>query len=367
MAPEHAQSVPILQVHATNVTGLGAVTVVQSLLQALRRCTTVGELRVHVPATGELSEIAAHPPDFQVVRMRRYLPNALSRACESLRPGGALEPALPALVLGDLPLRGLARQVVFVHQLNLLDPEISMHASRAFKFRVARRIFRLNARYVQHVVVQTTAMRDGLVESVPMLRDRCVVIPNPVPTLYSQARRCTPEGGPDGRLRLFYPASPYPHKNHRVLARITHDARLAQHVAEIRLTVAAADIPACRPGVVSFLGRVPAETCLREFTHCDALVFPSLAESLGLPLLEAMQLELPIIAADLPYARAVCGDGAIYFEPHSAESLMRAIQTLHARLETGWQPDWQRQLAALPDSWDDVAQSMVALFANTPR
>ena len=55
------------------------------------------------------------------------------------------------------------------------------------------------------------------------------------------------------------------------------------------------------------------------------MIFPSLCETLGLPLQEAMSAGLPVLAADLPYAREVCGDYASYFNPRDVDSIEKAI------------------------------------------
>jgi glycosyltransferase involved in cell wall biosynthesis len=64
-------------------------------------------------------------------------------------------------------------------------------------------------------------------------------------------------------------------------------------------------------------------------TKADVMVFPSLAESFGLPLAEAMAAGCPIVAADLPYAHDVAGAAALYFEPADpADLAQRTIEVL---------------------------------------
>jgi glycosyltransferase involved in cell wall biosynthesis len=56
------------------------------------------------------------------------------------------------------------------------------------------------------------------------------------------------------------------------------------------------------------------------------LLAVSKGEGFGLPLIEAAQKGLPIIARDLPVFREVAGDHALYFEGDSGEALARAVQ-----------------------------------------
>lgn len=50
------------------------------------------------------------------------------------------------------------------------------------------------------------------------------------------------------------------------------------------------------------------------YTNSAALIFASYAEGFGLPLIEAAQYELPIIARDIPIFREVAGSHAFYFD-----------------------------------------------------
>ena len=56
------------------------------------------------------------------------------------------------------------------------------------------------------------------------------------------------------------------------------------------------------------------------------LLIPSLGEGFGLPLIEAAQKDLPILARDLPVFREIAGDHAFYFTGNADEDLSVAIQ-----------------------------------------
>jgi glycosyltransferase involved in cell wall biosynthesis len=66
---------------------------------------------------------------------------------------------------------------------------------------------------------------------------------------------------------------------------------------------------------VKFTGSIPYQEIHKLYQECNAFVFPSLAESFGHPLVEAMASGLPIIASDIPVNREICGDAAVYFNP----------------------------------------------------
>ena len=61
------------------------------------------------------------------------------------------------------------------------------------------------------------------------------------------------------------------------------------------------------------------------FMKSKALIFPSLIESYGLPLIEAKQLGMPILASELDYVRDII-EPDFTFDPNSAKSISRAVK-----------------------------------------
>jgi glycosyltransferase involved in cell wall biosynthesis len=59
-----------------------------------------------------------------------------------------------------------------------------------------------------------------------------------------------------------------------------------------------------------------------------ALLFPSLAEGYGLPLVEAAALGTPVVCSDLPICREVAGPGADFLDPRDPEAWAAAVMRL---------------------------------------
>ena len=64
------------------------------------------------------------------------------------------------------------------------------------------------------------------------------------------------------------------------------------------------------------------------WADAGALVFPSNYEGFGLPLLEAMEWDIPIIAADLPSLREVAASAAYYIDQHSPDAIAIGLQEI---------------------------------------
>jgi glycosyltransferase involved in cell wall biosynthesis len=74
------------------------------------------------------------------------------------------------------------------------------------------------------------------------------------------------------------------------------------------------------------------------YRQAVALVFPSLYEGFGLPVLEAMQLGCPVITSNTSSLPEVGGDAAVYVDPQDVAGLAKAM--MRVLLE----PDWRATL-----------------------
>jgi glycosyltransferase involved in cell wall biosynthesis len=88
-----------------------------------------------------------------------------------------------------------------------------------------------------------------------------------------------------------------------------------------------------------WLAGVSDEMLQKLYTGSSALLAPSEGEGFGLPLIEAAQHGIPIIARSLPVFREVAGDHAYYFDGLAPSDLARAI--------TDWLPLWRTDRAPM--------------------
>lgn len=77
--------------------------------------------------------------------------------------------------------------------------------------------------------------------------------------------------------------------------------------------------------IIINLGTIEQEQVSCLYQQCDALLMPTLLETFGLPYLEAMDYSLPILTSDLSFAREVCGESAIFFDPNNEYDILDKI------------------------------------------
>ena len=66
---------------------------------------------------------------------------------------------------------------------------------------------------------------------------------------------------------------------------------------------------------VRFLGYVSETELISFYRNAIAYINPSLYEGFGIPNVEAMIQECPLVVSDIPAFKEVCGDAALYFDP----------------------------------------------------
>lgn len=114
-----------------------------------------------------------------------------------------------------------------------------------------------------------------------------------------------------------------------------------------------------------FAGRLDDGRVRGLLGSAAALLFPSLYEGFGIPPLEAMVNGCPVIASDIPPVREVCGDAALYFDPHRAEELAAGMRTILAEGETVRQERVRRgSERAASFTWDRSARALVEFCRN---
>jgi glycosyltransferase involved in cell wall biosynthesis len=137
---------------------------------------------------------------------------------------------------------------------------------------------------------------------------------------------------------LLYPARAWPHKNHARLLDAFAQVRRERPELELVLTGGGHEGRAVPPGV-RIAGVVPVEELARLYRTAEAMVFPSLYEGFGAPILEAMASGCAVAASNAGALPEVAGQAAVLFDPTSvkaiAQGVLQAIGERSALAERG--------------------------------
>ncbi len=140
---------------------------------------------------------------------------------------------------------------------------------------------------------------------------------------------------------------------------------LASPIADSRAELVALLSPA-RASRVDWLGRVGDAELDRLYKEATALVFPSLYEGFGLPILEAMARRTPVITSDVSSLPEVAGGAAILVDPRDAAALGAAMQDIRKKA-TAASFSEAGAANAKRFTWKKTAQATLAVYEQVYR
>lgn len=115
---------------------------------------------------------------------------------------------------------------------------------------------------------------------------------------------------------------------------------------------------------VNFVGAV-AETKLPSlYRGAEALIFPSLYEGFGLPVLEAMACGTPVVTASSTALPEVAGDAAMLVDPTSVEQIAAAMLRIVSDTSLRQQLREKGLSRAAQFSWDSTVAEVRQLLVR---
>ena len=116
---------------------------------------------------------------------------------------------------------------------------------------------------------------------------------------------------------------------------------------------------------IQFTGYLSSEEKNALYQNADAMVFPSLYEGFGMPPLEAMLFECPVICSDAASLPEIVGEAAELVDPLDVQAIADGIWHVLSNR------DYRRSLIekgaqqALRFSWDRSAEKMIQIYKET--
>lgn len=170
----------------------------------------------------------------------------------------------------------------------------------------------------------------------------------------------------------FYPANTWPHKNHVRLVRAWALLKKRASVnCSLVLTGKAREehrsflAEVERLGLqreVLHLGYVPRQEMPLLYAATSFLIFPSLFEGFGLPVLEAMASGCPVACSNLTTLPEIAGGAALLFDPYSEEGIAEAAWRLLEEKETRQELRQRGLERAREFSWEKTARETLQVY-----
>lgn len=181
----------------------------------------------------------------------------------------------------------------------------------------------------------------------------------------------------EGQAYFFYAGAIHPRKNiHRLIrafdlfkkktaapCKLLLAGRFAWQTGEVRTAYE----QATHRADIHLLGYVPEEDLPRLTAAATAMTYVSLSEGFGLPMLEAMYCDTPVLAAQATCLPEIAGDAALLVDPLSETALAAGLEKL-------WnEPLFRQKLVKIGRiqrekfSWDTAAEAVYQALRRQVR
>jgi len=252
-------------------------------------------------------------------------------------------------------------QVLYVHQAIPFqtDKYFSFLKPNEFKMAIYQYfigfLIKKSVIKADHVIVQAKWIKEEIVNSLKLSPN---VISAYLPPIVKAYDNITPEVYSTNIF--FYPTSNYIYKNNSAIFQacsIINDLDNIDY--QVNLTLSGKS----RNSKIYYTGRLDSDAMVEFYKKCT-LIFPSYIETVGLPLIEAMQFNSIILVADTKYSREILKDyvNAFYFDhknPKELSNLMLAVIKGQIKKSLYEKTDGINKLNIKSSSWEPIFERLI--------
>ncbi|AMG13755.1 glycosyltransferase [Vibrio vulnificus] len=189
-------------------------------------------------------------------------------------------------------------------------------------------------RHIDEFVVETSDVRRKLGIFLNIDYDKIHVATNTYSSYFSNYEKSPNLGSSNAigkQFRLLTIAYPYPHKNLAVLKEVSDILNSEGILYIFNVTVSDCFYKKVFQGYedsIVNLGHVDNKNCPKLYEQVDAMILPTLVECFSASYPEAMVMNRPILTSDYSFAKSICGEAAIYFDPFNPSDIAEKIRLL---------------------------------------
>lgn len=205
-----------------------------------------------------------------------------------------------------------------------------------FKYFAYRGVVRNTVKRAQKIIVPSNSVRKDLISRFSLQADKVVT------TYEGASARVLKKYPKESVLKkygvkapyILYVGSLYPHKNVEGVARALKTMASPPQLVVIcgrtvfwqRFKNFLEKIKAL--DLVNLVGFVPDSELGPFYNASEAYIFPSLSEGFGLPGLEAMAYDTPVLASNIPVLKEVYDNAALFFDPKDIKDIADKIKDI---------------------------------------
>ncbi len=270
------------------------------------------------------------------------------RSLRRLRALGAdIAYSFPGYIHPDLyPMRHVLQLPDIQHEF---FPEFFSEAALAER----RRLYLDAAQRADHICTLSEFSRRTIIERLGVEPDRISAVHLAADSIFQSEDRPATDAtlkrlGLSRGTYLYFPAHTWHHKNHRAAIAALRIMRERHRLTPLLVATGGAREaqPALQAQIadsgledqVTFLGYRTREEVCALYRGAACLVFPSLFEGFGMPVLEAMASGCPVVCSNTTSLPEIAGTAAALIDPNNPETLAEAIVAIIR------EPEWRAEL-----------------------
>lgn len=210
----------------------------------------------------------------------------------------------------------------------------------ALLYRLRMKVIRNRLKYATQIFAQTEVAKERLIKHCQIDRQKVTVIPMAPPILNQYCDKIKNNYSYLSRRdvkNILVLTKYYSHKNIEILIPLAKKIQANNLRIRLILTIDPSDCKAAyyllddiqRFGlgeIILNVGTVPHREVRDLFQIADAMLLPTLLESYSSNYSDSLKYGVPIFTSDRDFARSVCGDCAIYFDPVDVVSIYNSIE-----------------------------------------
>jgi glycosyltransferase involved in cell wall biosynthesis len=321
---------------------------------------------------GNATPVSVFPPARHPVLFYAWFEWAIPRAMRRFKPDVFFSPDSMCSLSYKVPTLMTTHDIVPLH-----FPEQVPVRTRKYQTTMLPKFLNRAERvatvseYVKNDIVQTCGIDPG---KIAVVYNGCRDGFLPLPEAEQQAVR---NQFTNGQPFFFYTGAIHPRKNiHRLIrafdafkdktgsgAKLVLAGRFAWQTGDVRTTWEQAR----HKEDVIFTGYLSESDLTRLMASALALTYVSISEGFGLPVLEAMYTETPVLAANTTCLPEVAGNAALLVDPYSEAAIAGGLETMYTNSALRTDLIEKGRQRRLDFSWDKAAREIYQLLTETCR
>jgi glycosyltransferase involved in cell wall biosynthesis len=223
----------------------------------------------------------------------------------------------------------------------LYNPKSIAYTKLKLFKRIRMRVFCLYQEYylkrdANLIIVETLDAKDKVSKALSIETDKIAVVGNTCSSIFDERkyieRGCKyyidlPKKG-KYEYRFLYITHNHPSKNLEIINKVCE--LLSEKNINFVVTIddeSYENMFSHNPRVIN-LGPVAHKSCPSIYSQCDFLFAPTLLETFSASYPEAMKMNLPILTSKYSFAKDVCHNAALYFDPINPKDIVEKINIL---------------------------------------